>query len=124
MDTLDTLKNKKFSEIETISNSTKVKVWVDIINRTIQENKSREYIFNALSVKGQAIYDFSTAVGIPDRFQFFDDDNYIVTYGGIVLQSDDYKLYSTAIEFINGAPLEDDYLITIRYMGKKNDIRI
>ena len=116
-------KTKKLSEIDKITESTKVKVWVDIINKMLDEGQDKEYVLNAYSVPGKSEYDFSDAVGLPSSFQFF-DGNYIVTYGGIVLQPDDYSLIGKKLIFTNGATPEEGYLITVRYEGRKNEIRI
>ena len=116
-------KETKISNIEKINDSTKVRIWVDIINKLLDDSSEKEYIFKAYSENGKATYDFGSAVGLPSDFQFF-DDNYVVTYGGVVLQPDDYSLIGQTLTFVNGAPTESDYLITIRYVGKKNDIRI
>ena len=114
-------KEKKLNDIEKITENTKVKVWVDIINKLLDDGADKEYIFKAYSVKGQDSYNFGNVVGMPNDF-VFEDGNYIVTYGGIILQPDDYSLSGKILRFTNGAPTESDYLITVRYEGKKDEV--
>ncbi len=116
-------KNTRITDIDKIDSSTKVRVWVEIINKLLDNETDKEYIFKAYSVTGQDTYDFEQSVGVPSNFKF-PEGNYTVTYGGVVLQPDDYSFTGKVFKFVNGAPSESDYLITIRYEGKKNDINI
>lgn len=111
-------KSYKISDINKITDTTKVRVWVDIINKLLDDSSDKEYIFKAISKSGTDTYNFENAKNLPSDFYFEPDANYIVTYGGIVLQPDDYSLNARQLKFVNGAPLENDYLITIRYVGK------
>ena len=117
------LNTTKLSNINPIDTSTKVRVWVDIINRLLYTGQINEYIFKTYSVKGQDTYSFGDVEGLQTNFTF-PEGNYTVTYGGIVLQPDDYKLSGVNLIFVNGAPMESGYLITVRYEGMSNAVEI
>lgn len=115
--------NTRLRDIPKINSTTKVKIWVEIINRLLDDGSSREYIFKAYSIAGIDEYVFSDIEGLPENY-IFPEGNYVVTYGGAILQPDDYQIKNKSLKFVNGPPLENDYLITIRYEGMGDEIKI
>lgn len=107
--------------INKIGETTKVIQWVEYINKSFDDLNEREYIFSTYSIAGIDTYDFSNES--PNNFTFDSDiKKYVVTYGGVVIQPDDYELKGKTLKFINGPAMENDYLITVRYVGAKNEI--
>jgi len=112
--------------IQKIEPTTKVKEWVNRMNQSFEEVRRREMCWSAVSKSGQSVYEFVIPNDDPEQdFKKFDvNGQYIVQYGGVVLDPRDYLLEGTKLTFVNGPCMEDDYAIVVKYVsGVKTTIR-
>ena len=98
------------ANIEKITETTKVREWVERINDIIDEVSLREYVWETVSEYGKQEYTFAKVFPTNSKF--------IVTYASIELYESDYTLEGTTLTFISPT-LEDGYPIKIRYVGSK-----
>lgn len=96
--------------LEKITETTKVRKWVEIINSIVDYLSVKSNVWETTSVIGQKIYKFETP--------FPADSIYTVTYASIELYESDYVIKGNTIEFIEPTP-EGGYPIKIRYIGGK-----
>ena len=99
------------SVIQKITETTKVREWVNRINAMIDLLTLKSYVWETVSVKGQDVYAFSQPFPTNSKFS--------VTYASIELYESDYSLDGVNLTFTNGAPMETGYPIKIRYIGSK-----
>jgi hypothetical protein len=99
------------SILQKITDTTKVREWVERINVIIDELTLKSYVWESVSKKGVATYTFSKPFPVNSKF--------VVTYASIELYEGDYEMDGVYLTFVNGAPLEDGYPIKIRYIGSK-----
>ena len=107
--------------IAKIEPTTKVKEWVNRINRSFDEIRKREYRWTAVSVVGKETYDFAVSAGDKETTlkRFDAGSQYTVQYGGVILEPEDYKLEGTTLTFVNGPTMEEGYAIIVRYAGQE-----
>lgn len=98
------------SIIEKITETTKVREWVNRINSLIDLLNTKSYQWETVSVKGQQEYTFEQSFPTNSKFT--------VTYASVELYESDYTLLGKTLTFIE-PPSEDGYPIKIRYIGSK-----
>ena len=96
--------------IEKITDTTKVREWVNRINALIDLLINKSYQWETISVKGQKEYTFEQS--------FPENSKFSVTYASVELYESDYKLLGKTLTFIE-PPSEEGYPIKIRYIGSK-----
>ena len=96
--------------IEKITDTTKVREWVNRINALIDLLTNKSYQWETLSVKGQKEYTFEQS--------FPENSKFSVTYASVELYESDCKLLGKTLTFIE-PPSEEGYPIKIRYIGSK-----
>ena len=96
--------------LEKITDTTKVRVWVERINDMIDIVSLKNYVWETTSVKGKKDYQFDNP--------FPSNAKYSVIYASIELYDSDYIIEGNVLSF-NEAPMEDNYPIKIRYIGSK-----
>jgi hypothetical protein len=93
-----------------ITNTTKVREWVDIINKLIDVVEERNQQWETTSKRGVDTYEFIDTFPLNAKFS--------VIYASIELDEADYKIEGNKIIFIEPTP-EEGYPIKIRYVGSK-----
>lgn len=96
--------------IDKITETTKVREWVNRINSIIDDITLRGYTWETMSVKGKQEYTFAKNFPANSRF--------IVTYASVELYESDYTLDGNTLRFISPTS-EEGYPIKIRYIGSK-----
>lgn len=106
--------------IPKIEPTTKVKEWVNRINKSFDEIRVRECCWKTVSVANKDTYVFPVAAGDKEveLKKFNPDAQYSVQYGGVILDPRDYRLSETQLKFVNGPPLENGYAIIVRCISQ------
>lgn len=94
-----------------ITETTKVREWINRINELIDEIGLKSYSWDTVSVKGKSVYTFDK-----NKFKTFaPNSEYIVMYSGIELNPKDYTISGDTLTF-KFPPEEDGCSIRIRYL--------
>lgn len=93
-----------------ITDTTKVREWVKIINELIDVVDERNQQWETISKIGVATYEFQNTFPLNSKFS--------VIYASIELDERDYIIEGNRITFIEPT-LEEGYPIKIRYVGSK-----
>jgi hypothetical protein len=92
-----------------LTETTKVKMWLDRINELVDATNSKNYSWDTVSIKNQSSYTFNTS----QFMQMPINAEYVVYYSGIELHKDDYSINGNVLKFTS-PPEEDGCSIRVR----------
>ena len=94
-----------------LTETTKVRVWLERINQLIDEVNIKNYSWDTTSVANQASYTFNKEIyrEMPVNAE------YVVYYSGLELDKADYTINGNVLRF-SSAPEENGCPIRVRYL--------
>ena len=95
-----------------LTETTKVRVWLERINQLVDEVNIKNYSWDTVSIANQASYTFSKAT----YREMPKDSEFVVYYSGIELDKADYTINGNVLTFTS-APEENGCPIRVRYLG-------
>lgn len=99
--------------IDKITDSTKVRYWIERINEIIDKINATNYSWDTTSVEGKPEYKFNTSE--ENSIPLPVGGEYIVYYAGVELHPDDYTVNGDTLTFTE-APKESGCSIRVRFL--------